>query len=282
MATARDTGLSVSGAPVAAAYRNPSSAVLLALQADPQNGLSVGEAQRRLEHYGPNQLKAEAGVGGFRRFLAQFQSVLVLLLLAATAVSTGTWWYERDTPVPYEALAILAVVLVNALLGYVQESRAESAVAAIARLTAAHAQLLRGGKRCSLEAEQVVPGDILLVEAGDQVTADARVLETVALQTAEAALTGESVPVAKSAEVVREDVGLADRSNMLFAGTAVTYGRGRAVVTATGMRTEMGRIAGLMREVADDTTPLQKQLDHLGKLLGVAVLVIAVGRAASP
>jgi Ca2+-transporting ATPase len=184
--------------------------------------------------------------------------------------------YERETPLPYEALAIFAVVLFNAIMGYLQESRAESAVAALHNMTAAQAQVLRSGERHKVPASRLVVGDILLIEEGDTVAADARVLEAVSLQTAEAALTGESSPVSKHDAQLSEEAAIGDRENMVFSGTNVTYGRGRAVVVATGMATEMGRIAGMLREVAEEKTPLQKQLDSMGKRLGLVVIAIAV------
>jgi P-type Ca2+ transporter type 2C len=202
--------------------------------------------------------------------------VLVLLLLAATAISAGLWAFERDAALPYEALAIFAVVLLNAGMGYVQETRAEAAVAALRAMSAADAAMVRDGERRTVPAADIVPGDIIIIEEGGTIPADARLIESVALQTAEAALTGESLPVTKDTAIIDEDVPLGDRDNMVFSGTAVTYGHGRAVVTATGMRTEMGRIAGLLKETADDPTPLQRELDRTGKVLGPIVVAIAV------
>ena len=212
----------------------------------------------------------------WRKLFQQFADPLVLLLLVATAISAALWLIERDAALPYEAIAILAVVLLNAILGYVQEARAEQAVAALKRMSAAHANVIRGGARSILAAE-VVPGDILLIEEGDTIAADARVIHSVALQTAEAALTGESLPVAKESEAaLAEDAALGDRRNMVFSGTAATYGRGRAGVTATGMRTEMGRIAGMLGETQSESTPLQKELARVGRVLGIVVVAIAL------
>ena len=199
-----------------------------------------------------------------------------MLLLVATAISAGLWLYEGDTTLPYEAIAIGVVVLLNAGIGFIQEARAESAVAALREMSAAHALVIRDGEPQRLLAAQVVAGDILLVEEGDTVAADARVIQSTGLQIAEAPLTGESVPVPKSPAAITGDVPLGDRHNMIFAGTSATYGHGRALVVATGMRTEMGRIAGMLRDVPDDTTPLQKELDRVGKLLGIGVVIIAV------
>ena len=152
------------------------------------------EAQTRLARYGPNELVAEPPVPAWRRFLAQFQDVLVILLLIATAISVGLWLYERDTALPYEGLAIFAIVLLNGLLGYVQEARAEQAVAALRAMSAAEASAIRDGQRQAIPAAQLVPGDIILLEEGDTIPADARLIQSIALQTAEASMTGESLP----------------------------------------------------------------------------------------
>jgi Ca2+-transporting ATPase len=250
--------------------------ILAALDTDGRHGLSEKEAQARLAHCGKNELTAEKPVPVWKKFLAQFQNPLVLLLLVATAISAGLWLYERESALPYEALAIFAVVLLNAVMGYIQESRAEDAVAALQQMSAAHANAIRDGKRQRIAATEIVPGDIILIEEGDTIPADARLIQETALQTAEAALTGESLPVAKDTLTITKEVGLGDRDNMVFSGTAVTYGRGCAVVVATGMQTQMGRIAGLLEETKDDPTPLQQELARLGKLLGLIVVAIAI------
>jgi len=258
------------------AYRRAIEDVAAELATDVRLGLEDSEARRRLERYGRNELVAEKPVPPWRRFVAQFQEVLVVLLLIATAISAGLWAYERDAALPYEALAIFAVVLLNATMGYIQESRAEAAVAALRAMSAADATVIRDGDRCSIPAADIVPGDIILIEEGDTIPADGRLVESAALQTAEAALTGESLPVTKDPAPIAEEVPLGDRDNLVFSGTAATYGHGKAVVTATGMQTEMGRIAGLLRETPDESTPLQRELDRTGKLLGAVVIVIAV------
>jgi Ca2+-transporting ATPase len=258
------------------AYRQPAADVVEALRTHTTRGLGDDDARTRLERYGPNQLTAEKPTPAWRRFLAQFQDVLVLLLLAATAISAGLWAFERDAALPYEALAILAVVLLNATMGYVQESRAEAAVAALRAMSAADATVIRGGERRSIAATGLVPGDVILLEEGDTIPADGRLIESTALQTGEAALTGESLPVGKNVAPIADDVPIGDRGNMVFSGTVVTYGHGRAVVTATGMRTEMGRIAGLLETTRDEATPLQRELDRTGRLLGIVVVAIAI------
>ncbi|HSA70945.1 MAG TPA: cation-translocating P-type ATPase, partial [Burkholderiales bacterium] len=249
---------------------------LEALGSDVRAGLPEDEARRRLGEHGRNELAARKPVPAWRKLVQQFADPLVLLLLVATAISAALWLIERDAALPYEAIAILAVVLLNAILGYVQEARAEQAVAALKRMSAAHANVMRGGARRSILAAEVVPGDILLIEEGDTIAADARVIQSVALQTAEAALTGESLPVAKEIEALAEDAVLGERRNMVFSGTAATYGRGCAVVTATGMRTEMGRIAGMLGETQPESTPLQKELARVGRVLGIVVVAIAL------
>jgi P-type Ca2+ transporter type 2C len=259
-----------------APYQQRVDAVLTALSTDAQSGLSKGEAQARLKSYGKNELTAEKPVPAWRKFLAQFHDVLVILLLIATGISAGLWLVERDSALPYEAIAIFAVVLLNAVMGYLQQSRAEQAVAALRQMSAAHANVIRDGARQSIPATEVVPGDIILIEEGDTVPADARLMQSTALQTAEAALTGESLPVSKDTRPITAEVGLGDRHNMLFSGTTATYGRGKAVVVATGMDTQMGRIAGMLKDAPPETTPLQQELDRVGHLLGIIVVVIAV------
>jgi Ca2+-transporting ATPase len=258
-----------------AAYRRTVDETVAELGSDAQRGLSSQEVQARLERYGPNELEAEKPVPAWRRFLAQFQDVLVILLLIATAISIGLWFYERDSALPYEGIVIFSIVLLNGILGYVQESRAEQAVAALRAMAAAHASVLRDGQRQQVNASELAPGDIMLIEEGDTIPADGRLIQSTALQTMEASLTGESLPVSKDTKPIAEEAGLGDQHNMVFSGTAATYGRGRAIVTATGMRTEMGRIAGLLRQTPQEETPLQNELDRTGKLLGGVVLVIA-------
>jgi P-type Ca2+ transporter type 2C len=258
------------------AYRQRIDDLIAALGVDQRRGLTDEEARSRLERYGRNELAAEEPMPAWRRFLAQFQDVLVILLLVATAISAGLWAFERDAALPYEAIAIFAVVLLNATMGYVQESRAEAAVAALRAMSAADAAVIRGGERRNIPATEIVPGDVIVIEEGDTIAADARLIESAALQTAEAALTGESLPVTKDPAPIADEVPLGDRENMVFSGTAATYGHGTAIVTATGMQTEMGRIAGLLKETPDEATPLQRELDRTGKILGGVVIAIAI------
>ena len=257
------------------ASSRPADEVFASLGTDPARGLTESDARARLERDGRNELVAERPTPAWKRFLAQFRDVLVILLLVATAISAGVWLYERESALPYEAIAIAAVVLLNAVMGFVQESRAESAVAALRRMAAAQAHVIRDGERRSIDAATIVAGDVILIEEGDTIPADARVIESTALKASEAPLTGESLPVSKHPAIVPADTAIGDRTNMIYSGTTATYGRGRAVVVATGMRTEMGRIAGMLRTVKDETTPLQKELDRVGRLLGGVVIVIA-------
>jgi len=258
------------------AYRQEVAGVAVALETDAQHGLRDREALARLAIHGRNELAAEKPRPGWRRFLAQFQNILVLLLLAAAAVSGGLWIFEGGSTFPYEAIAIFAVVLLNAAMGYVQESRAEDAVAALKNMTADHAEVIRDGERRRVPATELVPGDVVLLEEGDTVPADARLVVAVALQTAEASLTGESQPVSKDTLPIPGEAALGDRDNMVFSGTTVTYGRGRGVVTATGMQTEMGRIAGLLKASREEATPLQRELDRLGTRMAILVTLLAV------
>lgn len=257
-------------------YRLPVAEVAAGLATDLARGVDPADAAARLARDGPNELTAHPPPAAWRRFLAQFRDVLVILLLVATAVSAVLWTIERDTTLPYEALAIGAVLLLNATMGYLQESRAEAAVAALRASSAAEATVIRGGKRQRIAARDVVAGDVILVEEGDTIPADARVVQSVALQTAEAALTGESLPVTKEEGPIEAEAPLGDRDNMIFGGTAVTYGHGAAIVTATGMRTEMGRIAIMLEETAAEQTPLQRELDRTGRHLGAVVIAIAI------
>jgi Ca2+-transporting ATPase len=266
-----------------AAERLPPDEVLAALGVDAASGLPSAEVRARVGRWGPNALRSLPPVPAWRKLLAQFADPLVLLLVAAAVVSAGVWLreelHEGRSGLPFEALAILAIVLLNAAMGYVQEARAEQAIAALRRMSAARARVIRDGTRLEVPATDLVPGDIIRLEEGDAIPADARLIEASALRTTEAALTGESVPVPKDTAPLAGGTdaaaGLAGRRNMVFSGTAVSTGRGLAVVTATGMRTELGRIAGMLEQTTDETTPLQAALARLGRRLGIAVVAIA-------
>lgn len=242
---------------------------------DIRRGLSSGKAIARLERYGPNQLEAAPAVPAWRKLIVQFADPLIYLLLAAVVISLIAWFLEGAEEVPFEAIVILTIVVLNGILGYVQEARAEQAVAALQRMAVATASIVRDGQEARIPATDVVPGDVLLLVEGDAVSADARLVEAASLMVAEASLTGESEPVLKDVAPLSEPVGLGDRVNMVFNGTAVTRGLGRAVVTSTGMNTEMGHIARLLGHAKEERTPLQREVDRIGRALGIAVIVIA-------
>ena len=275
-------------APISTGPRTPHSEsadqVIASLGSDASSGLATAEAERRLGQYGANRLQSAPETPWWRRLLEQFENFLVIILLVATVISVVEWLLQspRESALPYEAIVILAIVVLNALLGYVQEARAEKSVRALMALAAPEATVVRDGERQRLAAEHIVPGDIVLVEAGDKIPADARLIETANLHTDEAPLTGESMPVTKTSRAVETDIGLGDRTNMLFSGTVATYGRGRAVVVATGMGTEVGRIAGLLEAAEREPTPLQQELDRTGRrlsvvMLGICAVVFAAG-----
>ncbi|HEX7433573.1 MAG TPA: HAD-IC family P-type ATPase, partial [Anaerolineaceae bacterium] len=233
-----------------------------------QTGLTTQEAQARLTHYGPNQLVEAARASFLSLVLNQLKSFVVILLIVASLISAILGEYV-------EAGAILAIVILNAVLGVVQESRAEAAMAALKRMSAPEAQVLRDGQRVSVPATQLAPGDLVFLETGNFVPADVRLIEAVNLRMEEAALTGESLPVQKNAALaLDEDIPLGDQKNSAFMGTVVSYGRGFGVVVSTGMKTQLGMIATLLQSVKEENTPLQIRLDNLGKLLGWGTIVI--------
>jgi Ca2+-transporting ATPase len=246
-----------------------------AIEVDARVGLSAAEASRRLESCGPNRLAETPREPRWRAFLRQFQDLLILILLAAAVVSVVVN-REWETPV-----AIGVVVLLNATIGFVQESRAEASLEALRRMLVTTATVRRDGRVVRLDAGELVPGDVIVVEAGDRVPADGRLLSSTSLEVQEASLTGEALPVAKSADAeVDEEAPLGDRVTALFMNTMVTRGRGEAVVTVTGMATETGRIAGMLHEARPGPTPLQRQIDTLGRTLaavaGIVILVVFV------
>ncbi len=254
---------------------HPAADVARVFEVEPARGLPATTAGERLARTGPNQLVAELATPGWRKFLAQFHDPLIYLLIGAIVVSIVAWGIEGAEALPIEAIVIGAIVLANAVLGYLQERHAEQAVAALRRMAAPTARVVRDGAEVTIPADHVVPGDRLVVAEGDAVSADARLIESASLTVAEAALTGESEPVLKETAALAEAVPVGDRVNMLFSGTAVTRGRGKAVVTATGMTTEMGQIAALLGETTEERTPLQVEIDRLGRLLGITVIAIA-------
>ncbi|MBK7768405.1 MAG: cation-translocating P-type ATPase [Sulfuritalea sp.] len=252
----------------------------LALGSDLERGLGTEEAANRLSADGPNELRAVPPVPAWRRVLAQLQDPLVYLLGAAAAVALAAWWFEgRGRPGvagwPLDAIVIAGVVVLNAVLGWLQEAKAAQAVAALAKMTTATSAVLRDGAVARVASAELVRGDVLVLAEGDAVGADARLAQAAALKLLEAPLTGESEAVLKDAAPLRAVAALGDRLNMVFKGTAVAQGSGHAIVTATGMQTEMGGIAKLLDTTPDAPTPLQVEIVHLGKVLGIAALVIA-------
>jgi magnesium-transporting ATPase (P-type) len=249
--------------------------VALALGTDLERGLTSHEAARRLSADGPNALRAVPPVPIWRRALAQLRDPLIYLLLAATAVSLIAWIGEGLHGWPVDTAAITAIVIVNAILGLLQELKAQNAVAALARMTAVTSAVIRDAQLVRVPSSQLVRGDLLVLGEGDAVGADARLAESAALRVQEASLTGESEPVLKDAATLTAPVALGDRLDMVFKGTAVTQGTGKAVVTATGMQTELGAIAALLEVTESGPTPLQREVGRIGRMLGAAVLVIA-------
>ena len=255
-------------------YDRSQKEVLDALGVQRELGLSEAEVAERQSRYGENKLRQKKKKTNFQRFMDQFKDVMILILIAAAVVSFVIACVEGNPKEFFEPALILLIVIVNAVLGVMQESKAEKALEALKNMSAPHARVLRDGKEAVIDASRLVPGDIIFLEAGDFVPADARLLESTSLKSEESALTGESVPSEKDAEaVVEEKAPLGDRSNMVFSGCSVTYGTGVAVVTATGMDTEMGKIANLLDDEADTQTPLQQKLAQLGKYLGILALL---------
>ena len=258
--------------------------VAKALNVNPNTGLSSDEAKRRLEKFGPNELASAPPVPKWKKFLAQFQDPLVYLLLAATGISLIAWFVERANmapgsesgeALPFDAIVIVLILIVNAVLGYIQEARAEQAVEALAQMTAPQTSVLRDGQVVRVNTADVVPGDIVVLGEGDTVSADGRLFAAASLRIAEASLTGESVPVGKKPDTLESAKALGDRANMVFNGTSVTQGTGRAIVTGTGMNTQVGKIADMLSQTDDEATPLQKEITRVSKVLGIAVCAIA-------
>ena len=254
-------------------FSSKAEQVLQSLQTDPAQGLSAAEAARRLEQHGANVLREKKKKTNLQRFLDQFKDVMILILIAAAIVSFVIACVEGNPGEFFEPALILLIVILNAVMGMLQESKAEKALDALKSMSAPHARVLRDGTEQIIDAASLVPGDIIRLEAGDFVPADARLLHSAGLKSEESALTGESVPSEKDAQQpVAADAALGDRVNMVFSGCSVTYGTATAVVTATGMQTEMGKIAGLLSGEEETQTPLQKKLASLGKILGFVAL----------
>ncbi len=261
-------------------YLEPKGKVLEGLSSSDGEGLSSREAAARLAEHGPNKLDEEEKTPLWRRFFEQMADPMVIMLIVAAAISAVAGTIQGE-PEWADVIIILVVVVINSVLGVVQEIKSEDALAALQEMSAAQSKVIRDGRQVALHSSELVPGDIVILEAGDSVPADCRILESMSMKVEEAALTGESVPVEKHADVIElapgtEDVPLGDRKNMCYMGSTVVYGRGRAVVVATGMQTEMGKIAGALSQAADELTPLQRKLNELSKILTIMVLAICV------
>ncbi len=252
------------------------SAVVLQMQTDPNLGLTASQAALRLESAGPNEISAARPVPAWRKLVRQFADPLIYLLFAAIVISLAVWVVEGASGWPFDAIVIAVIVVLNAVLGYAQQARAEHAVEALKRMSATTATVVRGGVQLRLPARELVPGDLLVLVEGEAVSADARLVSAATLKVSEASLTGESEPVLKDARTLQQPAALGDRLNMVFNGTAVTQGVGRAVVTGTGMATQMGQIADLLHETQEDPTPLEREIGRVGRMLGIAVVVIAM------
>ncbi len=260
-------------------YLKSEEEVLQEQEVNAQQGLSEAQAARRLEEHGKNKLVESKKTPVWKRFLSQLADPMIIILIAAAAVSGVTAVYAGESFA--DVIIILAVVIINAVLGVVQESKAEAAIAALQEIAAATSKVIRGGRQMTVRSEELVAGDVIILEAGDSVPADARIVECASMKIEEAALTGESVPVLKSTGQLAvdekgKDVPLGDRKNMVYMGSSVAYGRGRAVVVATGMDTEMGKIADALTLAKDNATPLQRKLAQLSKVLSVLVIGICV------
>ena len=248
-------------------------ATLAELQSNAQTGLTAAEAQARLEKHGPNRLREKKKKTNLQRFAEQFKDVMILILIAAAIVSFVVACTGHDPKEFFEPALILLIVLLNATMGVIQESKAEKALEALQNLSAPHSKVIRDGKEQVIDAVDLVPGDIIRLEAGDWIPADARLIRSVSLKCEESALTGESVPSEKDAQAtVAADAALGDRSTMIYSGCSVSYGTALAVVTETGMNTQMGKIANLLEDAGDTRTPLQDKLAQLGKYLGIVAL----------
>ena len=253
-------------------YNLPCKAVKELLHTDTVQGLTEHEAQERLREYGYNEFKKREHTTLWQKFVAQFKSFMIIVLLIAAAISGVTGYMNGEGMT--DALIILVILVANAIIGMVQESKAERSLDALERMAAPRCKVVRDGERRIIESRELVPGDIVEIETGDSIPADLRLTEAINLKVQEAALTGESVPVEKSTESIEGDVSIGDRVNMAFASCSVTYGRGRGIVVATGPDSEMGKIAAMIESVPEMKTPMQVRLDQLGRVLAIVSLVV--------
>ncbi len=241
-----------------------------------EEGLNNDEATKRLEEFGPNKLDEGKKESTFHKFLMELKDPMIIILIAAAVVSGITSSYSGEPGA--DTIIIMVVVIVNSVLGVVQENKAERAIAALQEIAAATSKVMRSGHQLIVKSDEIVPGDIIILEAGDSVPADERIIESSSMKIEEASLTGESVPVNKIVKILNlgseRDIPLGDRKNMVYMGSTVVYGRGKAVVCGTGMNTEMGKIASALTNAKDEETPLQIKLNQLSKILSILVLAI--------
>lgn len=258
-------------------FSKETESVIKELQTDIKAGLTKTEADKRLAKYGPNSLGEEKKVPLWKRFLGQFADAMVLILIGAAVLSAIMAIKEGGFSGWIDVIVILAIVIINAILGVYQEGKADEAIAALKKMSSPQAKVIRDNMQQMIDSDKLVPGDIVVLDAGDLVAADIRLTEASSMKVEEASLTGESVPVDKDATVVlEEDCGIGDRKNMLYMGTAVTYGRGRGIVVETGANTELGKIASRLSSIDNEETPLQKNLTKLGKILGIVCVAICL------
>ncbi|HLD33879.1 MAG TPA: cation-translocating P-type ATPase [Candidatus Nanoarchaeia archaeon] len=251
------------------AYKKEAQAVCAELRVISDKGLTAQEAEERLHKYGPNEIKKKRGPSPLFIFISQFMSPLIGILIAATLISAFLKEFV-------DAIVILAIIILNSILGFVQEYKAERAMEALQKLAAPSCRVVRGGRVEECKSRFLVPGDIILVETGDICPADARLIETFSVQMQEAPLTGESTPVLKSINLIPKNVPVSDQTNMIFAGTTVTKGRAKAVVTSTGMGTEFGKIADMLQQTKEEITPLQKRFQELAKWMSIVAVAIII------
>ena len=241
-------------------------------------GLNDKQVKSNRTTYGENQLVEKGGISPWQIFLNQFKSIVVWILIGALIISLLIGYFSsHESGDSYvDALVIGIIIILNALLGFIQEYRAEKSIEALKRLAALKATVLRNGKKVRIDAKEIVPGDVLILESGDRVSADSRLIEAIELQAQEAALTGESTPVSKNTTLISGKVPLGDQKNMIFSSTEITRGRGTALVIATGMNSEIGKIAKIISDQDEKETPLQKSLDAFGKKIGYLTLAICL------
>src|SRR5690554_6860245 len=251
-------------------YQKSNEEVLKDLSSNSNVGLSYESVKERLEKYGPNELKEEEGKSFLKKVIAQFSDFLIIILISAAAVSVFVGEVK-------DAIVIMAIVIVNALLGIYQEGKAEKALEALKKMASPTAKVIRDGHAEEIPSSNIVPGDIVILDAGDIIPADIRLIESSNLKVEEASLTGESVPVEKNTnESFDTEVSLGDRHNMAYMSTIITYGRGKGVVVETGHGTEIGKIASMIQTIEDESTPLQNKLNKLGKVLGITTIAVCL------